>query len=232
MSVVVVIPSGGAGKRFGGAIPKQYQELGDRPVITRTMSLFEEIAEVEELVIACAPEWREFLLAQKEKFLLKKPLSFAEAGRERQYSVYNALQISCARNANIILIHDAVRPFTAPALVQRIIAAAGEHGAAIPVRALTDTVKEIDSEDFVTTTHARGMLRSVQTPQGFQRPIIMHAYENAARENFFGTDDSSLVEFAGYKVKTVAGEDMNIKITTPLDRKIAAVILNESGASA
>jgi 2-C-methyl-D-erythritol 4-phosphate cytidylyltransferase len=137
----------------------------------------------------------------------------------------NALNSPEIKNSEIVLVHDAVRPFASSELVSNIIKAVKKYNAAIPATMPKETIKQKDNNDCVRLTYARSLLASVQTPQGFNKNILIDAYKKAKKDNFYGTDDASLVEHSGNKVKIIQGEETNIKITTPLDLEIAYLIL-------
>lgn len=146
-------------------------------------------------------------------------------GAERQYSIFNALDK--INETDLVIIHDAVRPFVTPSQIDVCCQAATETGAAvlgIPVR---DTIKEIDQDQFVKTTPPRNFLWQTQTPQVFKKKILVEAYRDALKEGFTGTDDSSLVERLGYKVKMVEGDHSNFKITYPMDLKLAQLSIEK-----
>lgn len=224
MNTVVIIPAAGTGKRFGNSIPKQYHELRGIPTIVRTLLLFENIEEINAVVVAVHPDWEEFLWAICTQYGISKLSDIQQGGAERQESIAHALQSHSAGNADIILVHDAVRPFCSPELVRRIIVTAAETGAAIPATMPKETIKRV-AEDIITETLDRSMLRAAQTPQGFRAEILRAAY--AAAGNLLGTDDASLAEAAGFPVTIISGEERNIKITTQFDWSIAELIAAE-----
>lgn len=225
MSVIVIIPSAGVGKRYGAEIPKQYTELAGIPVIIRTLLNFEKCDEIDAVVLSINNDWRDFLQDACKKWGITKVVEMVEGGAERQDSIFNAFKTNAFKAAEIVLVHDAVRPFSSVELLKNVIVAAHEFGAAIPAMALKETIKEIDEDNFVVKTHDRKALKSVQTPQGFKKEIFLKSYEKAARGNFIGTDDASVVEFAGNPVKIIDGEEKNIKLTTPTDKEFAEFIL-------
>ena len=145
-------------------------------------------------------------------------------GSERQYSIANGLKL-LPDDAQIVLVHDAARPLVTVQTINEVIDAAEQFGGGIAAIPEKNTIKVIDAEGFVRYTPPRAELVSVLTPQGFRREILLQAYDRAAEENFLGTDDSSLVERLGVRVKVVAGGYQNIKITTPEDIRIAETFL-------
>ncbi|HRS01210.1 MAG TPA: 2-C-methyl-D-erythritol 4-phosphate cytidylyltransferase [Bacteroidota bacterium] len=227
MNVCVIIPAGGKGERFGSETPKQFIDLKGKPVIVHTIENFNEIDDVKSIVIAVHSEWFTFTKELVQSYKLEKVKDIVVGGKERQDSIYNALHSKATLDADIVLIHDSVRPFISQQSIKKVITAADDFGAVILGTTPKDPVKEIDYKGEVIRTLQRGKLSISQTPQAFWRDIIMNSYEKAREVNYVGADSSQLVEFAGYKVSVIEGEDTNIKITTPLDLKIAELILEE-----
>mgnify|MGYP000878530493 CR=1 FL=1 len=227
MKTSVIIPAGGVGTRFGGDLPKQFVELAGAPILVHTIRIFDNIDDVESIVISVHNEWFTYTKELIKKFDCKKVTDIVLAGKERQDSVANGLHTKSVQESEIVLVHDAVRPFASPALVQKLIDEAEELGAVIPVTEPKETIKERNNKDMVVRTLDRTKLAMVQTPQAFWYDVIKTAYEKAAIASYKGTDDSSLVEFIGYKVSVIEGEEENLKITDPFDMRIAELILNE-----
>lgn len=227
MNTTLVIPAAGSGTRFGASLPKQFVALAGVPIIVRTLQVIEQTSVVQNVVIAAASDFHATIAHLKQEYHLTKITAVIEGGKERQDSILNALQTSACAAAEVILVHDAVRPFITPDFVQHIVEAAWQHGAAIPGLMPKETIKEMSEVGTVRTTHERSQLRAIQTPQGFRREIIVEAYRKAYREGFLGTDDASVVEFAGYPVHIVPGREKNIKITTPLDFQWGEFLLHK-----
>jgi 2-C-methyl-D-erythritol 4-phosphate cytidylyltransferase/2-C-methyl-D-erythritol 2,4-cyclodiphosphate synthase len=214
--VAAVIVAAGRGTRAGSALPKQFRQIGGEIMLSRTLSLFAEHAEVSFVQAVIHPDDLELYrgIAQNNAVLL--PQTFG--GATRQASVRAGLEALEARKPDIVLIHDAARPFASAQLVARAIAAAQTTGAAIPALPVTDTVKTVDALGYVDKTLDRASLRLVQTPQAFAFDALLAAHRRAAqagREDF--TDDAALAEWAGMKVSLFAGEPGNIKITNAED---------------
>ena len=221
---VLIVPAAGVGSRFGADKPKQCVDLNNVPILVHALRAFEELPEIKTIVLSLSPDWHLFIENRLYEFGLRKIKFIVEGGKERQDSVMNALKLDAVKNADIVLVHDSVRPFPSQRLIRDVIKNTLEHGAAIPAIVPTNTIKETDAQGFVAKTFMRSTLRSVQTPQGFAPDILIKSYAKAVKDRFVGTDDSSLVENAGYSVKIVEGEDTNIKITTPADMKLAEII--------
>ena len=221
---VAIIVAGGAGRRMGTGVPKQFLALAGRSLLDRTLSTAAAAVCVDAIVLALPPgtpsEARESYRG------LPKVAEVVDGGEERQDSVRNALEAVPAE-AEIILVHDAVRPFATPALFGRCVEQARAHGAAVPVIPIRDTVKTWDRAAGSLVTRDRTELLRTQTPQGFRAEILREAYGRAARDGLRGTDDAALVEAAGYPVVAVPGEEGNIKVTLPEDLRMAAGLLSE-----
>jgi 2-C-methyl-D-erythritol 4-phosphate cytidylyltransferase/2-C-methyl-D-erythritol 2,4-cyclodiphosphate synthase len=211
--VAAVIVAAGRGQRAGGDVPKQYRKITGAPAIRRTLSAFSSHAHVDLVQPVIHPDDEDLFCAASGG--LKNMLEPVAGGVTRQSSVHAGLQALQARAPEIVLIHDAARPFLSGALISRAIEAARTYGAAVPGVAVADTVKKIDQAAMVTETLDRGQLRMVQTPQAFGFALIVDAHRRAAvagREDF--TDDAALAEWAGHRVLMFEGEAGNVKLTT------------------
>lgn len=224
--VAAIMPSAGIGKRFGGNVKKTYVHLGDVPIVIHTLLKLNASEEIHEIIPVIAEEDRLFFTEILSRFMLKKVTTVAKGGKERQDSVSNAL--AHVTKADLVLIHDGVRPFLSCKLITRLVEAAPDVDGVIPAVAIKDTVKERDSSGFVVKTVDRQRLIAVQTPQVFHLPVIKRAYEKAREEGYYGTDDASLVERTGGKIKVIEGEYYNIKITTPEDMAFGEFILQRN----
>ncbi|MFZ0847049.1 MAG: bifunctional 2-C-methyl-D-erythritol 4-phosphate cytidylyltransferase/2-C-methyl-D-erythritol 2,4-cyclodiphosphate synthase [Pseudolabrys sp.] len=214
--VAAVIVAAGRGTRAGSDLPKQFRQVGGEIMLSRTLSLFAEHAEVSLVQAVIHPDDIDLYrgIAQDNDVVL--PQAFG--GATRQASVRAGLEALEVHKPDIVLIHDAARPFASAQLVARAIVAAQTTGAAIPALPVTDTVKTVDALGYVDKTLDRASLRLVQTPQGFAFDALLAAHRRAAqagREDF--TDDAALAEWAGMKVTLFAGEVGNIKITNAED---------------
>jgi 2-C-methyl-D-erythritol 4-phosphate cytidylyltransferase len=217
MKTVAIIPAGGTGRRMGGEIPKQYLSLAGVPILVHTLRGFQRSPFVDEIFLV-VPEGdvAEIRRDLVERYDLSRVSRVIAGGRERQDSVRNALA-HVRDEHEIVLVHDGVRPFVTGALIERAVAGAKAFGAVtvgVPVR---DTVKALDAAGRVVKTVQREGLWLVQTPQAFRREVILAAYEKAAVEGFYGTDDASLIERMGIPVRMIPGDADNIKVTAPED---------------
>jgi len=214
-SVAAIVVAAGRGLRAGGNLPKQYRELAGEPVIRSSLSLFAWHGQIGAVQAVIHPDDRGSYEAAAKGLRLLPPVS---GGASRQASVRAGLQALAARAPDIVLIHDAARPFCSTELVSRAIVACGETGAAVPALEVTDTIKRVDAGGHVAGTIDRAQLRAVQTPQAFKFAALLDAHQRAAKEGRDDfTDDASLAEWAGIKVATFAGESGNVKLTTDED---------------
>jgi 2-C-methyl-D-erythritol 4-phosphate cytidylyltransferase/2-C-methyl-D-erythritol 2,4-cyclodiphosphate synthase len=212
--VSAIIAAGGSGRRFGGAVPKQLIPVRGRSLLERSVALFVSHPQVDEIVVALPREQ----VAEPPPYLRPagKPIRIVVGGPRRQDSVANAFQ-AVDRRAEIVVIHDAARPFATPDLIARTVDAAAEYGAAVSAVQCRDTVKRAsgDRDLFVAETLARETIYLAQTPQAFRRAVLMAAL--AADGGGEATDEASLAERSGHPVRIVEGEWTNIKVTTPED---------------
>ena len=219
--VAVVVVAAGKGVRAGGDTPKQYRRLGDEIMLRRTLETLVAAPKVDLVQAVIRRDDQAAYAAAVDKLDLL-PATFG--GATRQASVRAGLEALERHGPDIVLVHDAARPFATQALIARAIEAAEACGAAVPGLAVTDTVKAVDAQGFVHQTLERASLRTIQTPQGFSYAALLAAHRRAAaagREDF--SDDAALVEWAGMKVAVFDGEPGNIKITNADDFSRAEV---------
>ncbi len=211
----VIIVAAGRGLRAGPGGPKQYRTLGGRSVIGRAMAAFcghPQVAAVQPVV---NPDDIAIFNQAVGNIRMLAPVN---GGATRQASVRAGLEALVATAPDIVLIHDAARPFANDALIARAIEAATTTGAAVPVIPVTDTIKQVDARGHVDATPERAKLRIAQTPQAFRYDVILEAHRRAAREGRDDfTDDAALAEWAGLTVATFEGDPANMKLTTPED---------------
>lgn len=214
MHVSAIIAAGGRGERFGADRPKQLLTLGGVQILERSVNALLGHPRIHDLVVALPPE----LAAAPPEYLRgrDKPVVVVEGGSRRQDSVALAFARVPDR-ADIVVIHDAARPFVSAGLIERTVAAAAEDGAAVAAMRATDTVKRGDAEGRVIETLPRQHVYLAQTPQAFRVDVLRDALAIAAD----ATDEATLAERAGHRVRLVEGEAMNVKITTPADLSAA-----------
>ncbi|HEY6831015.1 MAG TPA: bifunctional 2-C-methyl-D-erythritol 4-phosphate cytidylyltransferase/2-C-methyl-D-erythritol 2,4-cyclodiphosphate synthase [Pseudolabrys sp.] len=213
--VAAVVVAAGRGLRAGGDVPKQFRRIGGETVLRRTLSMLVEAPNLSLVQPVIRAEDRSLFEDATSAMQILPPVF---GGATRQASVRAGLEALASHAPDIVLIHDAARPFASPALIARAIAAAEKTGAAIPALPVSDTVKSVDAQGLVDKTLDRTTLRTIQTPQGFAFKPLLEAHRRAAhegRDDF--TDDAALAEWAGMKVAVFEGEPGNIKITTPDD---------------
>ncbi len=224
--VSVIFPAAGQGRRMQAGKNKVLLELAGQPIFLRTLLRFSAVPRVDELIVVTGADEMAYMQQVLERTPGLKPWRIVAGGSERQYSVANGLAAADAQ-ADIILVHDAARPLVSQATIEAVIEGACTYGAAIAAVPAKDTIKVVDSEGIVQSTPPRRTLWLVQTPQGFQRDILLRANEQAAQDGFLGTDDASLVERLGVPVHVVSGGYENIKLTTPEDMRVAAALLQD-----
>jgi len=241
MKVFVIIPAAGLGTRMGGltagakparvtATSKQFAEIGGAPILIHTLRKFEAVPEVSELVLALRADDAAAFEARLRKEGLGKKITLVAGGERRQESVASGLSRIDAAPDDVVLVHDAVRPFVDGEIIGNVIQAAARHGAAIAGLPAVDTVKQVDRTAegaIVVSTIPRARVVLAQTPQGFRYDVLKKAFDEAQNDGFQGTDEASLVERTGHEVAVVMGSPQNIKITTPADLELAEFLLGQ-----
>jgi 2-C-methyl-D-erythritol 4-phosphate cytidylyltransferase/2-C-methyl-D-erythritol 2,4-cyclodiphosphate synthase len=236
LHVTAIIAAGGRGQRFGGSVPKQLLTIGGRTVLDLSVAAFAGHVDIDDVIVALPPE----LVADPPAYLRVKttagaPLRVVPGGSRRQDSVANAFHAAADRT-DIVVIHDAARPFVSADLISKTIAAAAEAGAALAAMQARDTVKRVNDGPpkggpYVRETIARQSIYLAQTPQAFRRDVLAKALALGASAGD-ATDEAMLAERAGFPVRIVDGETSNIKITTPEDLTIAEAMARTNGRGA
>jgi 2-C-methyl-D-erythritol 4-phosphate cytidylyltransferase len=225
MRTVAIVPAAGTGNRMGGERSKQYLTLAGMPILVHTLKVFDECPLVDGLLVVVPPQDIEFVRdTVLEPWRLKKVAGVIAGGKERQDSVRAGVE-ALDRETDLVIVHDAVRPFITIELISQCIRAAREEGAITVGVPAKDTVKEVAPDGRVLRTCDRSLMWLTQTPQAFRRNIIENAHRAAVRDGFRGTDDTSLVERLGIAVRMIRGEYSNIKIPTPDDLILAETML-------
>lgn len=219
MKTQIIIVAGGSGQRMKSKLAKQFLTLNGKPILMHTIEQFSFLQSEIVLVLPEAeiPTWEELV----EKHDFKIPVKIIKGGKERFFSVKNAL--SACSNNGVILIHDGVRPLVSETTIQNIIAKATESKSAVPFVDINESVRELTK--ISSRSVDRSKFKLIQTPQGFDAKLIKESYEQDYSEKF--TDDASVFENKGYDIHLVAGNKENIKITTPLDLDFANYILQK-----
>ncbi|HQS09953.1 MAG TPA: bifunctional 2-C-methyl-D-erythritol 4-phosphate cytidylyltransferase/2-C-methyl-D-erythritol 2,4-cyclodiphosphate synthase [Xanthobacteraceae bacterium] len=217
----VIVVAAGRGTRAGGPLPKQYHLLGGETVLRRTLRLFAEHSDIHTIQVVIHPDDEARFAAAAAGLAKVRPA--VAGGRERQDSVRAGLEALAGEAPDLVLVHDAARPFVTHALISRAVEAAATHGAAVPVTGVTDTIKVVDGMGTVASTPVRATLRAVQTPQAFRYDMLRAAHDAAQAGGIAGlTDDAAVMEWAGHKVATFEGEAGNMKLTSADDLARAA----------
>lgn len=225
MKKYVIIVAGGKGLRMGGEVPKQFLPIGGKPVLMRTVEAFYQTDAETGIVLVLPQEQQSYWKNLCCQYDFRIPYILADGGCTRFHSVRNGLQVIPDEDSDaLIAVHDGVRPFVSPRVIQECFEAATRWRAVVPVLDMVDSVRQL-SEDGSSMAVDRSCLKLVQTPQTFRADILKNAYRQEFTERF--TDDASVVEASGVSVALVSGNRENIKITTPFDLKIAEALLKE-----
>lgn len=231
LSYQVVLLAAGQGKRMQAGRNKQFLSIAGTPLLIHTLRVFEEDSLCKEVLLVINKKERKEIQELLEQWGIQKKVQLVDGGRERQDSVYAGLLAGAGagRTEELVFIHDAARPFIRQEELHFLAEETAKSGAAILAVPVKDTVKEV-RDGTITKTTDRSLLWAAQTPQAFRYDVIFKAHEYANEQNHIGTDDASLVEYAGGKVKIVQGHYENFKVTTPEDLLFAeAVIRHREG---
>lgn len=223
MLVSAIVTAAGLGKRMGKDMPKQFLEIGGKPILWHTLNKFEASKKIGFLVIVTEPNFVNDTKELVARMNLTKEWCVIAGGKERQDSVHNGLQ-AIPSNTDIVIVHDGVRPFIETSLIDESIDIAAKSGACLVAAPIKETIKLAGDKGSVLKTVDRRNLWGAQTPQTFRYDILKAAFEKAYQDNFYGTDDASLVERIGKSVKLLSGTYQNIKITTPDDLVMAEAL--------
>ena len=239
MKVYVIIPAAGLGTRMMPAgkkphkISKQFVPIAGEPILMHTLKRFVQSPRVSEVYLAMRKAEGKDFESRLAKEKLDKPVYVVEGGEHRQHSVANALTALAKTKPkpdDVVLVHDAVRPFIDTSVIEDVIDAVATAGAAIAGLPAVDTIKQVERTAhgaIVTSTIPRERVVQAQTPQGARYSILKKAFDDAATDGFVGTDEASLVERSGHQVSVVMGSPHNIKITTPADMELAEFLISK-----
>lgn len=217
--IVALVPAGGVGTRLGARTPKQFLALGGGPILAATAAHFMRHPGISAIVVAAPADHLERARRALRGLRGRAAVTVVAGGRTRQESVWLALQ-AAGDDAELVVVHDAVRPFITRPLIDAVVGVADEAGAAICALPVTETIKRVRGDEVEATVDRAG-LWTVQTPQAFRAELLREAHEKARRDGVVGTDDAALVERLGHPVKVVRGLEGNLKITTPADLRRA-----------
>lgn len=210
---------------MGGTTPKQFLTLGGLPILVHSLRALEESAAVTEIILSVPAADREYCLNDiVARYNFHKVTKVVPGGEQRQDSVRHGV-VEVAPEVDIVLVHDAVRPFLTKEMVARVVEEAVTHGAAVVAIPMRDTIKQVGTDGLIESTVDRRHLWLAQTPQAFQRSLLQAAHRKAHVEKYHATDDAQLMEWLGHRVAIVEGSGENIKITRPEDLAIGEAIL-------
>lgn len=225
MSTVAIITAAGIGKRMGADQPKQYLELKGKPILCHTLEKFQKAATIDAVVLVTD---RGSISLVRDKILKDFPCPkvkwIVAGGNKRQDSVYAGIK-AVPLGTDVVCVHDGVRPFISVELIDKSVEEAKDHGACIVSVPVKDTIKRVDNEGRIVETVERAGLWRAQTPQTFRFDVLESAMNQAMTEGFYCTDEASLVERYGHEVYVLAGDEKNIKITTPDDLAVAEALI-------
>ena len=222
MLASAIIPAAGSGKRFGEK--KQFKEINGKPLIYYTLAPFFESTVIDDIVVPVQKNDMDEVASIINSIAMKKKVKVIEGGKTRQDSIHNAL-VQINNRTQLVCVHDTARPFITKDLIEKVIRSLKDCDAAIVGSQSTDTLKKV-SNGKISSTIDRDKIWCVQTPQVFLKEAIINAYDLAKKQSFQGTDDSSLLERAGYRVKIINDSSTNFKITTNEDWIIAESLLS------
>jgi 2-C-methyl-D-erythritol 4-phosphate cytidylyltransferase len=231
MVVNAIVVAAGKGERMGTALPKPFLPVAEVPLVVHTLHALSQSPLIKKILLVVAAEREQLsqeLLQQHGPFAA--PVSLVHGGPERQDSVRLGLA-ALEQECDIVVIHDAARPFISADVIDRSVMTAAECGAALAAIPVRDTIKRVNQEQFVIETVPRQDLWLAQTPQTFRVPLIRAAHARAHQLGVRVTDDAALLEWAGGTVKIVVGDARNFKITTPEDLQLAEALLRRGRAA-
>jgi len=225
--VEVIIAAGGTGRRFGESQPKQFYLLKGKPILSWAIGRFEECVLVDRIILVVPRGMgrytRQHVLSP---FGYKKVKTVVEGGKERRDSVLQGLRV-LETDTDTVLVHDGVRPIISEELIRKVIQATQRWKAVVPGLPLRETIKQVGRDNLVSGTLDRKSIYLIQTPQGFKKDLICRAYAQVKKRGWVASDDASLVEKLGAKVKMIPGEETNIKITSPQDLVLSELFLGD-----
>ena len=228
MNVAAIIPAAGVGTRMKSSSPKQFIPLGDGSVLIHTLGKFAACSRVPTACVSLRETDMPLFRQELEQRGLSDFARLVAGGAHRQESVYNGFRALDSRT-DIVVVHDGVRPFVDPAMIEAVIDAAAEKGSAIVALPCIATVKQVERQRVVATL-PREKIVMVQTPQAFRYDILKEAFERARADHYHASDESCLVERLGYPVTVLLGSERNIKITKPADLPLAELFVRQSSS--
>ena len=225
---LAILVAGGGGKRFGGTTPKQFLPLAGKPLLVWALEAFQACSAIDGICLVIPEEQQASVAEWPQTYQLDKLQWIVAGGKERQDSVLAGFK--AIPRADYVLVHDGARPLVTAEVIERVLAGAGDKGAAVPGLDVTETLKRVAEGGNVLTTVDRDEYATIQTPQGFRYTILAEALQEAVTDGFYGTDEAMLIERMGFPVSVVPGQRENIKVTTPDDLRFAELLLGSKGA--
>ena len=230
MKNTALIPAAGSGSRMGSKTKKQFLNLAGQPLLTRTVLFFEKNPLIDEIILVVPKEDLSYCEREIIKNIKpKKSIKAIPGGDSRARSVYNGLNEIKGKDHDIVLVHDGARPLLTDSLIARLVNYLRQNPkevGVVPVIPVKDTIKTLEGS-YIISTPDRSKLFAAQTPQCFYLNKILDVFNKSEDKLHFFTDESSMLEYYGYKVQTINGEENNIKITTPQDLAIAEFLIRE-----
>jgi len=225
-NATAIVLAAGRGERIGGDVAKPFLEIGGRTLLAHSIDRLRSSEVVREIVVVVSRPIQEWLGPNWEDRLKEEGADRTVLGGARRQDSSFAGFEAADENSEIILVHDAVRPFVSPALVRKVAEAAAEYGAAVPAMPAVDSVKE-GVGGFLVRSIPRALVYLTQTPQGFRRSLMARMFKEVAAADIDVSDDAEMAEIAGIKVKIVPGERLNLKVTEPEDVTVARILHRE-----
>ena len=228
--IVAIVPAAGLGKRFSSSVRKTFATLDGMPLLTHTLKRLNREPLITDIIPVLRGQDTKTGLDIAEEHKLDKVRWIAAGGPERQDSIYNGLRLLEEMGGGVspdtlILVHDGARPVIPKSTIHRLISEVEGIDGAAPGVPANETLKSVNKDGIITSTIDRENIRAIQTPQIFRFSVLKKAYEKAFADGFYGTDDASLVERIGGKIKIIPGNPLNIKVTTPEDLHLVEYII-------
>ena len=219
--VAAILLAAGSGKRMGADVNKVFMRLNTETVLAHTLMAFAQVDEVSQLILVCKKGEEHLARAEAAKYI-HIPFCIVHGGEERQHSVANALA-ALQKSIRYVCVHDAARCMVSPRLIKACIKSAKKYGSGCAGAPVTDTIKRVE-EGYITGTLNRSSLAAIQTPQVFEKELLLQAHAQAQEDGFLGTDEAMLIERLGFKARLVPSGKDNLKLTTQEDLKYAAFL--------
>lgn len=227
MKFGLILTAGGIGKRISAPIPKQFHTIKGKEIFLFTLERLTNFFMFDVIAITYPAQYYKLIVQLLQRYQFEN-IELIEGGRERFYSVFNALKNFKIISTDYVFVHDAVRPFFSKDLIVKLYENVLKFNAVAPGIPIKDTLKEIDTEGMIKGTVDRSNIVAIQTPQAFKTSLLFSAFEKAIQEGKVFTDEAGVVENYGHKVKFIEGEEMNIKITTPYDLLYAEFLSSQN----